>query len=272
MRLGKTVSRNTTGAERHNVTVNNSNLPNFGLLALLDDQKMDIRELDNVSQPTIISYPWSRKHAEENRSITPMGTGLLPRGIHESIPHKSYTVKSSFLNSANCSGTRSCNEERSRSRSPPKKKNLLMRSRSGSMSPPLLPPKASQSKMSRQDQFESQSNNNFAEIHSNLQTATSQLRHLLNVKQQQDDSSSMLSGFGRVNVSYPQRDPCRSPTSSGALNLPKHQSKGSDVLEQCIKTSKIPRTQSNMSMTSKDKTYSHHHQKSSIGTGWLKRV
>ena len=152
MRLGKAVSRNTAGADRHNVTVNNSNLPNFGLLALLDDQKMDIRELDNVSQPTIMNCPWSRKHAEENRSITPMGTGLLPRGIHEVIPQKSYTVKSSFLNSANCSGVRSCNEERSRSRSPPsKKKNLLMRSRSGSMSPPLLPPKASQSKISRQD-------------------------------------------------------------------------------------------------------------------------
>ena len=197
MKVGKLVSRNTTGTARHNITVN-TNIPNFGLMSLVESHiNMEIGDEDNISQPTIISCPWSLRN-NEKRLITPNGVHLLPKSIHGSVPKKSYTHKNVLARSANCSALKSCNGSRSRSRSAKKNLNLLMKCRSGSMSPPPLHPGTffgNQNRLSNKDNFDSRSNLLYHELQSNLQTATSQLRHLLQVKQQ-EESISMLSGFG----------------------------------------------------------------------------
>ena len=75
---------------------------------LMDDQNVDIcDEEDNISQPTIISCPWSIENTKK-RFVTPLGNYPM-----NGAPKQSYTQKNSLRNSA----LKSCNEERSRSKS-----------------------------------------------------------------------------------------------------------------------------------------------------------
>ena len=74
MKNGKHISRNTTGTVQLNMTVNTR--ANFA--PLMDDQNIEIGdEEDNISQPTIISCPWSMENTKK-RFITPLGEHQIP--------------------------------------------------------------------------------------------------------------------------------------------------------------------------------------------------
>ena len=75
MKNGKLPSRNTTGVALLNMTVNTK--ANFA--PLMDDQNVEVGdEEDNISQPTIISCPWSMENTKK-RFVLPVGDQQIPK-------------------------------------------------------------------------------------------------------------------------------------------------------------------------------------------------